>query len=264
MIDDNEKEKNVIIYEGEELPKISWFDLIINVFIAPSETFKRVAEEPKVLSPLIVGLIATLASISVMIPKMISLVPQEVEKMMATGKLPSHQTEEFWIKFLERQIYIGTYFNAIFMMFLSLLFVTLVIFIFFKFTDRDATFKHVFSVVTYSNLINSLNSILISILLLATKFKGINSLRDFQGKSLGFQLLMNADNLETTFQKLTYVLLSLNSPFYIWNLVVLTIGVKYIFKTTYSKACAPVIITWAVISAIVILFSMIAIKSGQL
>ncbi|MDD3627019.1 MAG: YIP1 family protein [bacterium] len=263
MNEQNEIKNEVIIYEGEELPRISWFDSVINIFMAPAETFKRIAVEPKVLAPLIISLLASLISVTVMIPKMISMVPQTVEKMLASGQLPPNRPEEFWIKLIERQIYFGTYFNVIFMFFLSLLFISLIIFLYFKFTDRDATFKHVFSLVTYAGLINGLHSILVSILLVATKFKGINTLEDFRGKTLGFQLLMNADNLETTFQKLTYVLLSLNSPFYIWNLIVMAIGVKYVFRTTYGKASVPVIITWVIFSGITVLFTMIAINSGK-
>ncbi|MCK4668084.1 YIP1 family protein, partial [Candidatus Dependentiae bacterium] len=222
----------------EEVQEYKWYDYLMNIFVAPGETFQQLGKKAKVLFPISVMFIAMTIYYLSIVPKMMEMLPSVMEKVIDAHniKIPPDWTEEMMINRMIKGQLISGYIGQFVMVALMLLFAALFIFIYFKFTDREATFKKTFSLVTFAWFPNILHSLFIVILLHATKFKTIHTVGDFQKQSLGFQLLMSSENLETVMQKLLYIFLTLNNPFLVWSLFLLVIGIKYIYKTTYQKA----------------------------
>ena len=188
----------------EEVQEYKWYDYLMNIFVAPGETFQQLSKKAKVLLPLsTIFIVMTIYYLSI-VPKMKEMLVSVMEKVIALHniKIPVDWTEEMMINRMIKGQVISGYIMQFIMLGIMILLAALFIYIYFKFTDRDATFKKTFSLVTFAWFPNILHSAFVVILLHATKFKTIHTVEDFQKQSLGFQLLMSPENLETVMQKI--------------------------------------------------------------
>lgn len=251
-------------FESEEDKKVfKWYDYIINIFISPKETFLNIRKKPKGWVAVLFVALAQMVMGAAMLPKIKEMIPAMVERMMASGRLPDIKTADEWIKIITRQVYINTFVGAIIGLLFVMFLTTLVFYLYFKFTDREGTFKQTWAVVAYSSLINSLHSVLVGGLLYATGFKNVHHMQDFQKSAISFHLFIDRASLTTMFQKLTYMFLMINNPFFIWYLIVLGVGVKVVYKTNTKNAVASVLIFWVLFTGLMLFFTSFQIKANQ-
>jgi len=133
----------------------------------------------------------------------------------------------------------GALFSYIFM----LVIYTLIIWIFTKIAKQTLSFQKTFELIIHCCFVLTIGA-LVNVFVLY--FRGIENIENMYEISLtGLNLLTSTDSVGVTF----YTFLSLINPFYVWFLVLLTIGLAILTDMKYVKAFIISFIFWILIIA---------------
>ena len=100
---------------------------------------------------------------------------------------------------------------------------------------RETNFKKIFSMVAWSSLIGNLSIVLLTFL--------ITSKGTTHGIGMDLSLLLTTPAIGAE-PGLLYLILSKIDLFVIWQVILWIIGLSVAYKTTTSKAAAPILLLW--------------------
>jgi hypothetical protein len=218
------------------------FDRIMNVFIAPRQTFLSIDQKPDWLIPMIIVVLVVLVFTMLILP--ISL-PEQLDKARIKQEEKGLSPDE-----IDRAREIGKKFGKIagpifavigtilYLLALSGIFMFIGNFV----LGGQTTYPKILSVISYTSLIGSLSSLLLLTMILTKKTINV---------SFSLAAFLPAD----AFDSFKYHLLSKIDLFAIWQIIVAGIGFSVIYKFSTKKATimvASVYLIYAIISLILV------------
>ena len=213
---------NVAMAPQTEKQDMSVVQRMLNIFVAPRQAFESINRKPDFLVPFIIVLLVIVAFTFAIMPV---VMPTQMEKQRAKMEERGMSEEQ-----INQAMSIGQKTGTIIGPIaagVSTAIILLVMAGLYMFTGNvmlggQTTFKHVFSVVTYSALIGSLGQLLSLPIILSKKTAEVHfSLATF----------LSEDSVET----ILYQFLKKIDLFAVWGIIVTGIGLAVIYRFTTKK-----------------------------
>ena len=135
---------------------------------------------------------------------------------------------------------------AVFSHLFLLAFYTLIIWLFLKIAKQKLSFQKTFEFIIHCFLVLCLGDLVNTFLLY---YQGIENISNMYEIALtGLNLLTSTERVGVTF----YTFLATINPFYIWFVILLTIGLKILADIKYAKAFIFSFIFWAILVSITV------------
>ena len=216
---------------------------ILKVLYSPFKAFSALKSSEKFpLMSLILLLVIVAINNILMIPvtaKVMELTFSSIQIPLSEGQTNQMDTMMQMMYKLRYLQALGAVFTYCFM----LVVYTLIIWILTKIAKQSLTFQKAFELMIHCSFVLALGALVNVFVLYA---QGIENITNMYEISLtGLNLLTSADQAGVTF----YTFLSLINPFYVWFLILLTIGIAKLTETKISKAFIPAFLFWAIIIA---------------
>jgi len=219
-------------------PKPNSFQRIIGVLFSPDATFASIARRPDWVVPLVLIVVLALVNGILVAPHIDFGAP--AREAMAQNK---NMTQEQMDRAERMSVSIGKLakFIAPVVTILLLIIVAGALLLSIRLMGGEGDFKQAFSVTCYAWLPNVLESILLTIVILAKGATGLNpqAFPTLLRSNLAFLVDMKA-------QPMAFALLSSLNLFSIWVIVLLIIGFSYVGRISKAKAAVVVISLWVV------------------
>lgn len=203
------------------------FEKIYNLFFAPRKTFESIDRKPAWLTPMVIVVVVVLLFTIVVMPIMI---PQQMEKQRAKMEEKGMSAEQ-----IDKAMEMGEKFGrilgpisagvgtVIYLLAISGLF----LFVGNIILGGKSSFKKLLSVVCYTSLIGSLNSIILLPIILSKENMDVH---------FSLAAFMSSDTTET----FLYQFLKNIDLFWIWQIIVAGIGIAVIYKFSTKKSITMV------------------------
>ena len=235
-------------------------DTLIKIIYNPARAFQDLKNANKF--PLM-SLIVLLIVVAIYNILMIPVTAKVLELSFSSIQIPFNDAQTKQIESIMQTMHklrylqaLGAVFSYLFM----LVVYTLIVWALSKITSRSLSFQKTFELIIHCCFVLSIGS-LVNVFILYGQ--GIENIKNIYEISLtGLNLLTSTEQVGVTF----YTFLSLINPFYVWFLLLLTIGLSKIAEIKFSKAFIPAFLFWVIIIAfpvITIYFSQLVMqKSG--
>jgi hypothetical protein len=203
---------------------------VINIFFEPKKVFESLKIKPTWLVPFLIVAILGIGSFYFTYPFMMK---QQVEKITENERIPDEQKQMIIEKMTEQnhpplwQLPFAPVGVLIVFAILS----AVLFFVFNVLLGGDSTFRRVFSVYCYSNLI--------AIPAMIVKFPLIMMKKDL-GVQTSLALLLSADSKDT----FLYRIFSGFDIFTLWQVILVSIGLGVLYRYTTKKAFTVVFVLW--------------------
>jgi len=217
------------------------FSKILNIFFEPRKVFESLKTKPTWLVSFIIIVLISVVSMYLTYPFIMS---DTIAKIRANEKIPDEQKETIVAQLQETtspQLR-GVVFSVIFILLILLIISGLLFFTFNVMLGGDSSFKRVLSVFSYSALVN-IPAAIVKIPLIFTK------------KTVEIQtslaLFLSPDSKET----FIYRFLSFFDIFYIWMIILVSLGLSVMYNFTIKKSTSTVFILWICLALVVSVLS---------
>lgn len=237
-----ESEVQVPGVNDQTAPSLGFGGKLINIFANPRKTIEELNQRPTWLVPLIISILITVAATQIAFPIIMS---GQLEALRNNPNIPAEQMAAIESQFAQgaatqRIITVVTQVIGTPIFFLALagifyLMGTVIL-------GGDSSYKRVFSVLVWANLILVISALVNTALIMA---KGSTQV------SLSLSLLLSSDAIGTKL----HTFLSKFDFFVVWFLAVFALGFGYIYKFSTGKAYAAVGVLWAIWIAISVALS---------
>jgi hypothetical protein len=235
MDSDETKEAREEYQEVETGPEMGFGDRVLSVFMAPREVARSIREKPEWVRALIlVALVTAVASI---------LITRENaefsrEMMMSATRIELTEEQLAGIGDVSTKAYVTRGIGGLFWTGFQVLLYSLVLFLCGKAMGGVAGFKRVFSLVSYASLIGALGTVIMVVVVKLTgTFPAETSLAVLMGDSYWSLGRVALGNIEI---------------FWLWQLVVLTLGLSTIQKLSTQQAAVSTVVLF-VLRALVLI-----------
>jgi hypothetical protein len=219
-------------------PEPNSFQRIIGVLFSPDATFASIARKPDWVVPLVLIMILALGNGFLIASRIDFGAP--AREAMAQNK---NMTQEQMDRAEKMSVGMGKVakFIAPVIMVIVFLVVAGALLLAVRLMGGEGDFKQAFSVTCYAWLPNVLQSIILTIVILAKGLTGINpqTIPTILRSNLGFLVDMKT-------QPMAFALLSSLDLFTIWVVVLLVIGFAYVGRISKTKSAVAVVSLWAV------------------
>jgi hypothetical protein len=207
---------------------------IIGIFTAPRKAFEAIDKNPTWFLPFIIGVIFFLVF---QLLTMDIQTDYRIQHLEARDDIPAERMEMAKQQMQGGVKYIGLVAGPIVWLIMILIMAALFYVAGNMMIGGDTTFKNIFAVVAWGQLIGSLSLIIMTFLILA---KG-----SMHGVALDLSILMETPAIGEEKSTL-YRILSKFDIFTIWTIVLYIIGMSVTYKTTTQKAAVPILSLWAI------------------
>jgi hypothetical protein len=219
-------------------PKPNSFQRIIGVLVSPDATFASIARRPDWVVPLVLIVVLSLANGLLISPRLDFGAPAR-EAMSQNKNVSQEQmdrAEKMAVGMGKVAKFIGPVISII-----VLLIVAGVLLVAIRVMGGEGDFKQAFSVTCYAWIPNIIQSIVLTIIILAKGATAINPqmIPTIVRSNPAFLVDMKT-------QPMAFALLSSLDLFTIWVLVLLIIGFAYVGRISKAKSAAVIISLWAV------------------
>jgi hypothetical protein len=213
------------------------FTRMMNIFLAPRQAFESIDRKPDWLIPLVIILLVMVVFTIQIMPIVMPIQMEKQRVKMEERGMSADQIDQAMSMGEKTGKIIGPIAGVVTYAIILLLISGIVLFVGNILMGGKTTFKKIFSVVTYSSLIGTLNQILVLPIILSKKTAEVHfSLATF----------LPVDNAET----LMYQFLKKFDLFAIWSLIVMGIGIAVIYRFTTKKSMTMVTALYVVYMAI--------------
>jgi hypothetical protein len=219
-------------------PKPNPFQRIIGVLFSPDATFQSIARRPDWVVPLVLLMVLALAN-GILISSRIDFGAPAREAMSQNKNVTQEQmdrAEKMAVGMGKVAKFIGPIITII-----VLLIVAGALLLAVRLMGGEGDFKQAFSVTCYAWFPNVLQSIVLTIIVLAKGATAINpqAFPTMVRSNLAFLVDMKT-------QPMAFALLSALDLFTIWVVVLLVIGFAYVGRISKTKAAVAVVSLWAI------------------
>jgi hypothetical protein len=218
---------------------------LARVLLSPSEVYGRVREAPKILLPLlalmVIQVVISAASLPYVRAAMRAQIASQPESAQGAGQAA------------ETIATVGALVGGPISVAVILLIAAFLLWVIVSVLGGDARFKHLFSVSLYAWVPAILLQVAGMAVLMLKGTEGITSMQDLQ-PSLGLDLFL-APMMELG--AFMGALLRSVNPFSIWQIVLVTIGVRVTHNVEKGTAMSAAIGQWAVLALVGALFAML-------
>ena len=233
---------------------------ILKILYNPVKAFRELKSSEKFpVMSLILLLIVVIINNILMIPvtfKVLELTFSSIQIPLndaQTDRMESVMQMTYKLRYLQ---VVGAVFSYLFM----LVIYTLIIWILTKIAKQSLSFSKAFELIIHCCFILTIGALVNTFILYG---QGIENIRNIYEVSLtGLNLLTSSEQVGVTF----YTFLTLINPFYVWFLVLLTLGLATLADLKIVKAFVTAFIFWAILIAfpvVMIYFSQLLMqKSG--
>jgi hypothetical protein len=203
---------------------------VFNIFFEPKKVFESLKIKPTWLVPFLIVSILGIGSFYFTYPFMMK---QQVEKIRENERIPDEQKQAIIEKMTEQNHppLWQLPFAPVGVLFVFAILSAVLFFVFNVLLGGDSTFRRVFSVYCYSNLI--------AIAAMIVKFPLIMMKKDL-GVQTSLALLLSADSKDT----FLYRILSGFDIFNLWQVILVSIGLGVLYRYTTKKAFTVVFVLW--------------------
>lgn len=206
---------------------------VFNIFFEPRKVFESLKIKPTWLVPFLIVAILGIGFFYTTYPYIMN---QQVEKIRANEKIPDEQKQMIVDKMTENntpplwQLPFAPIVTLLIFVILS----AILYFVFNVILGGDSSFRRVFSVYCYSNLV-AIPSMIVKLPLIMIK-------KDI-GVQTSLALLLSAENKETFF----YRLLSGFDIFTLWMVILISMGMGVLYKYTAKKSFTILFVLWVLL-----------------
>ena len=218
---------------------IGFMGKAFNIFLDPKKTFHSLDNKPDWIMPLIVILIIAVTFTYLIMPIVMPIQMEKQAEKMAEQGMSAEQIETATATGEKIGKIVGPIAGGLSTFIMIMAIAALLLFIGNTMLGGKTTFKKIMSVITYTSLIDSLNSLIILPLILSKKIMEVHfSLATF----------LSNDASET----ILYQILKKFDLFAIWEVIVAGIGISIIYKFTTKKSIT-------IVASLYIIYSIISL-----
>ena len=226
-------------------------DTLLKAIYSPVRAFQNLRNTEKfpTMSLLLLLIVVVINNI-LMIPVTVKI----MELTFSSMQLPIGEDQiDTAMQMMNRMRYlsaVGSVFTYLFM----LVTYTLIIWVLTKISKQSLSFQKAFGLIVHCCFILVIGDLVNTFILYNQGIENINNM--YEISLTGLNLLTSVEQVGVVF----YTFLSLINPFYIWFLILLTLGLAIFADTTFSKAFMTGFLFWVIIIA----FPVVTIYISQL
>ena len=215
---------------NQESPRnLNLWQRLSGVVFSPAETFKAVAAQPTLLTPVLVFLVINLGLAMIILPRVKAFTVNMMQNMPQGAGEQTAMTA----KMAATGATVGTIAGAVVSPLLIWLVITLIFIIYSQFAGKEGTFKQIFAVVILAWVPVLLGGGLKTFLTMMTPPENLMAVQ-----TSAALLLPQAQTGRL------FLFLSKIDLFTIWNLVLISIGTGAVYKTSAKKTGALIFVLW--------------------
>ena len=214
--------------------EMSAMQKIIGIFTSPKQTYEAIDKNPTWFLPFIIGVIVFLVF---QVLTMDIQTDYRMQHLEARDDIPAERLEMAKQQMQGPVKYIGLIAGPIVWLIMILIMAALFYVAGNLMIGGDTTFKNIFAVVAWGQLVGALSLIIMTLLVLG---KGT-----MHGVALDLSILMDTPAIGEEKSTL-YRILSKFDIFTIWTIILYIIGMAVSYKSTVQKAAVPILTLWGI------------------